>query len=228
MWYNKGSLLREAPFFVFMLKEKMNEEKIKNNVEAAMNAEEFNVLDYLEDQPVGEDSVVVYTNVAKARELHKLLQQRAVIIAERERDVAKEDYDNYSIADELKDTELDPEINEIVEELERTALTFTLRTVAPKLIRAIEKHAEAVADKEWSYKEQEQHQLKTTADILSRAIVSVRRGDGAVDNSEWNAEKLLKMEESLYQEQGRVLIGALQDIVYTGQVFEDALTVDFS
>ncbi len=206
----------------------MNEEKIRSNVDAALNVETFNVLEYLEDQPVATDEVTIYTNVSKARALHKLMEERAVILAERHRAIENDDYGDLSIADATEDTDLDDEINGVIAELERTALTFSMKTVAPALIRAIEKSAEAKAQSDWTIKERESHQQKTTADILSRAIHSVTRGDGAVDLSSWDAQRLIKLEEALYTEQAQRLISALYDMVYTGQVFEEALTVDFS
>lgn len=212
----------------FYVKEEMNEEKIRSNVDAALNVETFNVLDYLEDQPVATDEVTIYTNVSKARALHKLMEERAGILAERNRAIENDDYGDLSIADAAEDTDLDDEINGVIAELERTALTFSMKTVAPALIRAIEKSAEAKAQSDWTIKERESHHQKTTADILSRAIHSVTRGDGAVDLSSWDAQRLIKLEEALYTEQAQRLISALYDMVYTGQVFEEALTVDFS
>ena len=206
----------------------MNEEKIRSNVDAALNVETFNVLDYLEDQPVATDEVTIYTNVSKARALHKLMGERAVILAERHRAIENDNYGDLSIADATEDTDLDDEINGVIAELERTALTFSMKTVAPALIRAIEKSAEAKAQSDWTTKEQEDHLQKKTADILSRAIHSVTRGDGAVDQSTWDATRLIKLEEALYTEQAQRLISGLYEMVYTGQVFEEALTVDFS
>lgn len=206
----------------------MNEEKIRATVESALDVETFDVLDYLEDQPVARDEVTIYTHVGKARELHKLMEQRAEIIAERRRNEENEIYNDLSIADAAEDTELDDDINAIIDELEKTKLVFSLKTVAPALVRAIEKSAEAKAQHDWTAKEQEQHRQKTTADILARAIDHVTRGDGAVDSSDWTAARLLQLEEKLYEQQAAALIGAAYEIVYTGQVFEEALTVDFS
>lgn len=205
----------------------MNEEKIRNYVDEALDVETFNVLDYLENQPVATDEVKIYTHVGNSRKLSQLLKERNEIIALRKAKAQHEDYSDLSIADEDLDTELDDEINALIEELEKTALTFKMKSVAPALVRAIEKSSEAKVQSDWSAKEQELHRQRTTADILSRAIDGVYRGDGAVDNSEWNAQRLLKLEEALYAEQSQRLISALYEMVYTGQVFEEALTVDF-
>lgn len=205
----------------------MNEDTIRNNVDAALNVESFNVLDYLEDQPVATDEVTIYTHVGNSRRLKQLLEERGEILAIRRAKADRDDYSDLSIADEELDTELDEDINELIAQLDKTALTFKMQTVAPALIRAIEKAAEAKAPSDQTHKEQELSRQKTTADILSRAIVEVVRGDGAVDASAWTADRLLKLEEALYAEQAQRLISALYDMVYTGQVFEEALTVDF-
>lgn len=228
MWYNKGSLPnRGGSLFVFEVKEVMNEDKIHSNVEAALNAEEFDVLNYLEDQPVATDVVKIYTHVGDSRRLKQLAEQRDEILYARKAKAQRDDYSDLSIADEDQDTELDDEINEILERLEKTALIFHMKTVAPALIRAIEKAAEAKAQSDWTHVQAELHRQRTTADILARAIDHVERGDGAVDPNAWTADRLLKVEESLYAEQAQRLISALYEMVYTGQVFEEALTVDF-
>ena len=100
----------------------MNEEKIRSNVDAALNVETFNVLDYLEDQPVATDEVTIYTNVSKARALHKLMEERAVILAERRRAIENDDYGDLSITDAAEDTDLDDEINGVIAELERSGI----------------------------------------------------------------------------------------------------------
>lgn len=205
----------------------MNEDKIRNNVDTALDVETFDVLAYLEDQPVATDEVKIYTHVGNSRKLKQLMDERNQILALRKTKAQHDDYSDLSIADEDQDTELDDEINDLIAELEKTALTFKMRTVAPALIRAIEKSAEAKTQTDWTVKEQELHRQKTTADILSRAIDGVTRGDGAVDNSGWDAKRLLKLEEALYEQQATRLISSLYDMVYTGQVFDEALTVDF-
>ena len=206
----------------------MNEETVRNFVDDALDVETFDVLAYLEDQPVATDEVKIYTHVGDSRKLKQLLDDRNEIIAIRRAKAEHDDFSDLSIADEDLDTELDDDINELIAKLDKTALTFQMKTVAPALIRAIEKAAEARAQSDWTVREQELHRQKTTADILSRAIERVVRGDGAVDSSPWDAKRLLKLEEALYAEQAQRLISGLYDMVYTGQVFEEALTVDFS
>lgn len=205
----------------------MNEEKIQDNVSKALNPETFDVLAFIEEQPVATDEVTIYTNVSKARALHKLVLERNEILATRRAKLDKDDYSALALTDNEQDTELDDDINAIIEELERTALTFKLKTVAPALKRAIEKASEAKTQKDWTEQELTRHSERTQADILSRAISSVTRGDGAVDLSDWDADRLLKLEEALYSEQAQQLITALYEMVYTGEVFSEALTVDF-
>lgn len=205
----------------------MNEEKIRDNVDKALDVKTFNVLDYLEDQPVARDEVEIFTHTAKARQLHKLMNERTEILAQRRIGERETDTSGLSIVDLEEDTELDDEINELLKELRKTAVTFSLKTVAPKLIKAIEKEGEAKAKASWTDDQKEKHRQKTLAKILARSIDSVKRGDGAVDETEWDADRLLQLEEALYVEQAQQLISALYDIVYTGRVFDESITVDF-
>lgn len=205
----------------------MTEEKIIAAVEEALNPTTFDVLSYVEDEPQAEDEIKIYVGKAGSRKLANLLADRRAILAERKKQVAKEDYSDLSIAEADEDTELDPEINELIKELDKTALTFKIQTVAPKLVRAIEKSYAAKRKSSWDQERKDAHAQKGTADILSRAIKSVTRGDGAVDPTPWTPERLIELEDNLYAEQGQRLVGALYDMVYTGQALEDALTVDF-
>lgn len=204
----------------------MTNEKIQELVEEAMNPETFDVLSFISDQPVATDSVTIYTNVAKARKLHHLREQYEEAVAKRKKNTQDGKVDSLSIADDNEEAILDEEINELVEELEKTKLTFKMQTVSPKLVKSIEKKYLATMPKDNAVAEAE-HNRKGNADILSRAISEVVRGDGAVDTSDWDADRLIDLEERLYDVQSTKLFTALYDMVNTGYVFTDALTTDF-
>lgn len=207
----------------------MNEEKIKALVDEAMDTETFDVLEYLEGTPPAHDEVTIYRDVAGSRELDELVKQREAVLLRRRRDAERGvETSTLAIVEADDDTEYDTAINELVDRLEKTALTFKLSTVAPKLVRSIEKSYQAKVKPEWTEEQTTKHIEKRNADVLSRAIVQVSRGDGAIDPTPWTAKRLLELEELLYPQQFERLLSALYDIVYTGQVIEDALTVDFS
>lgn len=205
----------------------MNEEKLKQTLETAYNADEFNVLDYIENQEVGTDEVTVYVNVKKAKELSKLLEQRGELLAERRAARARGDEETLGLDESFEDTEFDDEINELVAELEKTALVFELVTVAPALVRAIDKHYLATKDSNASEEEQQQHEENRVADILSRSISAVRTGKGR-DEKPWDVERLKALEVKLYDPEFAKLASAMYSMVYAGGLFEEVLTADFS
>lgn len=204
----------------------MSEEKIVAAVEEAMNPETFNVLAYLDDQPVATENITIYVDVPKARRLHQLMDERKELVEKRKKDAQSGKSSSLSLVEDDEETEYDDEINELVEALEKTAMHFELQTVAPKLVKSIEKHYAATAPKDNAVA-LEEHNHKKSADVLSRAIKQVTVGSGQVD-ADWSAEKLMDLEDRLYIQQAQRLVSALYDMVNTGYVFDEALTVDFS
>lgn len=197
-------------------------------VEAALNPETFDFLDYLDEQPVAEDSFDIYMHLPSARRLDELMTSRAELLFARREAEKRGEATSLSISDDDEDTEYDDEINELVQKLESTKATFRVQSVAPSLRKAIEKKYQATEDKTWTDEEKAKHSNKRVADILSRAITSVTRGDNAVDSVAWDADRLLKAEDKLYEKQAERLIQNLWNMVYVGDVFDKALTADFS
>lgn len=205
----------------------MNEENIKTNVEQAMDTKTFNVLDYISGAPVATDTVTVYTDVAKARELSKLLAKRDEVLMKRKNPRSDEGTSDLSISDEDEWTEYDDDINKLHEELEQTALVFETQTVAPALIDAMEKESVAKTDPSWTVDQVAKHKERSTAKILAKAIKRVTAVATGETDEDWDADKVLQLEKSLYPEQAQHVIGSLYEIVYTGRVFDEALSVDF-
>lgn len=204
----------------------MSEENVVAAVEGAMNPETFDVLSYLDGQPIAEDKITIYVDVPKARRLHQLMDERKELIERRKNESQSGKSASLSLVEDDEETEYDEEINELVSALEKTAMHFELQTVAPKLVRSIEKHYTATAPSDNAVA-LEDHNHKKNADILSRAIKQVTVGNGQVD-ADWSAEKLMALEDRLYPQQAQRLVSALYDMVHTGYVFDEALTVDFS
>lgn len=213
----------------------MTEKTIAEAVAESMNPEEFDVLDYLDEGRVAEDKVTIYTDLPSARQLAELMAEREQEIAKQRAEAARLAKAGESpvlgldeVPEEDLDTVYDDAINEIVEELEKTKLVFHMKSVAPSLVRAINKNYDAKKEKDLDPIEDAKYEDKRTSDILSRAIDHVVRGDGSVDPKPWDAERLAKAEVKLYSEQSARLLSALYDMVYAGSYFERALTADFS
>lgn len=223
------------PFLLSFHGGNMTEENVSANVEAVLNPETFDVLDYLTNGAVAEDTIGVYTDLASARRLDELVGEREIAIAEKraaERqllEVGKADTLGITeLDDEDEDTVYDDEINALVAELEKTKLVFHMRSVAPSLVRAINKSYDAKKEKGLSAEDEALYEDKRTADILSRAITAVELGDGTLDSAKWDAARLQKLEEVFYKEQSARLFNALFDMVYAGSYFDKAITADFS
>lgn len=207
----------------------MNVEKITQKLETAPDAAEFDVLGYLEDEvPVADDTVTVYVDLKNARRLHQLIADRHNLIVQRQKDRQAGKAETLSIDESDEDTEYDDEINSLLEELEKTALTFHLKSVAPALRKAIDKHYVAVEDKDWDEDQKAQHNADRISDILSRSIDFVVRGDGAEDRTPWDKDRFTALETKLHEKEFERLMSATWDMVYVGDVFEQAINADFS
>ena len=220
----------------------MTESAIAESAAKAMNPETFDVLDYLENGDIAQDTVSIYTHKQSARDLAELVAQREAEIANRreaERRLAAKGGEQILGLDEApagddEDTEYDDAINELVAKLEETKLVFHMKSVSPVLTRAINKSydakkKEAKAEKpEWSAEDEAKYEDTRTFDILSRCIDYVSRGDGSEDRTPYDGTRLSKLEERLYKEQKDRLLNALYDMIYLGSYFDQALTADFS
>lgn len=200
-------------------------------VEEKLNSpEDFDVFAYIDEQPLAEDEVVIATNGKAVGEMVKLLNLRDAELEVRA-EMAKQmkDVEYLSIADEDQDTEYDERINELTEIIAETSLTFEMQSVAPTLVKAINKSYTAKEKSIESEEEKEAHKERREADILRRAIKAVRTGDGSKRSTkEWTVEDILDLDNRFHPEQGAKLITALYNIVYMGQAFDQALTPDFS
>lgn len=206
----------------------MNEEKIKEYVEEALNPEEFDILDYLDDAPLAQDTVSIYMDVQKSRELSRLMAERQEVIRKARESEQKGKVEVLGLDETADDdTEYDEAINELVEELEKTKMTFHMKSVAPALVRAIDKSYLAKRKEDMTEEESAKYDDKRASDILSRAIDYVVVGDGRKDTKEWTGERLADLEKRLYSEQADRLISSLYDMVYAGHYLEQAITADF-
>lgn len=209
----------------------MTEEEMVSAVEEKLNSpEDFDVFAYIDEQPLAEDEVVIATNGKAVGEMVKLLNLRDAELEVRA-EMAKQmkDVEYLSIADEDQDTEYDERINELTKIIEETSLTFEMQSVAPTLVKAINKNYTAKEKSAETEEEKERLKERREADILRRAIKAVRTGDGGKRSTkEWTVEEILDLDNRFHPEQGAKLITALYNIVYMGQAFDQALTPDFS
>lgn len=216
-------------------------ENTEQKITEAMNPEEFDVLDYLENGDIAQDTVTIYTSKQGARDLAELRAQRNAVLEERyaaQRRRAAQGKEEVLGLDESPsdddDTEYDDAINEIVAKLEETKIVVHMKSISPVLVRAInnnydaKKKAARAEKADWSAEDEAKFEDTRTFDILSRAIDYIVRGDGAEDRTPYTGDRLASLEERLYKEQKDRIMNALFDMVYLGSYFDQALTADFS
>ena len=206
----------------------MSNEKIQSIVEEAANTEEFDIFEYIDNQPIGKDTHKVYVDVAGAIELRRLLAKRAEYLAEKRALDRQGKGEPLGLDEAFEDTEFDDDVNRLVEHLEKTAMTFNLRTVAPALRRAIVKKYEAKQDDNWDEEKKTEHRNKLNAEVMGKAIESVTLPDGRTDSKPWTATRVQKLETEIYEDDFQDLVAATLPMIHSGAVFEEVLTADFS
>ena len=206
----------------------MSNEKIQSIVEEAANTEEFDIFEYIDNQPIGKDTHKVYVDVAGAIELRRLLAKRAEYLAEKRALDRQGKGEPLGLDEAFEDTEFDDDVNRLVEQLEKTAMTFNLRTVAPALRRAIVKKYEAKRDDNWDEEKNAEHNNKLNAEIMGKAIESVTLPDGRTDSKPWTPARVQKLEAEIYEDDFQELMAATLPMIHSAAVFEEVLTADFS
>lgn len=203
-------------------------DEVQAAVTEAMNPEEFDVLDYLDELPVARSTVDIYTHLGDSRRLAELMDERARTLLERREAERRGEATGLAISDEDEDTEYDDEINELVARLEKSKMVVHIQSVSPETRKAIDARYREEAQDDWDAETRTQHDNRRVAEILSLAIEYVVLGDGRRDTKVWDADRLMKAEVKLYEAQSKRLVSNLWNMVFTGDVFEQALTADFS
>lgn len=186
-------------------------------IEEATDSEEFDVLDFAEEVGLPTHTHTLYTNARSARRLDEILE------AEKAR--AKRDKDAvHGLDDDLGYTDED-EVTALREELEKTAIVFELRGLAPAAQKAIEAKVRAT---KWSETDNDQSEYWTeyNLQIISKSIVSASRG-GREDTKAWTTERVAKLGEKVYDVEYGKLIQAATELTFVGAVFDRVVTADF-
>lgn len=197
--------------------------EVPDAVEDGLKADTFDVLEFIAGASLPTDEVTVYTDRAAAHRLNVLLEE--------EEANKPQEADTLSLADDyVSYSEHEEEITALYEALEKTALTFELKGLAPALVEAIER--EKIA--------KHNHSLDDLADneyfddyyytLVAKTISGVRRGDGAVNNAPWTVEQVNKLmsTEGLHATQQGILLNAVIVLNFNAKLFQNAVTPDFS
>jgi len=217
------------------LTEETLDQHVVDTVTEKLDPETFDIFSYIEQESVADDTVDIYVNTQKSMRLTELMNERNGELARRREAEKRGDSSGLSLADDDEDTEYDTEINQLVEDLEKSKLVFTVQTVAPALRKAIEKSYLATQPKKSGDQTDEEfaeavarHANDRLADVLARAIKSVALGDGTPVPGDWDKVKLQRLEHELHAPQSKRLIDKLWEMVNIGHVFDEAINADFS
>lgn len=191
-----------------------------------MQAEEFNLLDALQEVSYPTGSVTVYTNGALAKELNEAIADREALVALEEKQDAK------SLSNpELSD--IDVLIEELKAKIHSSGLTFHMRGVAPAVKRAIAKKARAKFKVSKTADEFEKNEMWleendwTTYEIIAHAIVKVVNAKGAEDKRAKKNEDVRKLAEILAESEFQKLDLLCAKLSSASHLFSESLDADF-
>lgn len=198
---------------------------IEEAIEAATAEDTFDVLAFVKGAATPEDDVTVYTDADAAMRTAKSL------IAEKAKREAKENNDEYSLADDYDDEDTavlsEEELEELHERLLNSAITFHVKGLAPAALKALEKSLQAKLD----YKEgraNPEYDEALERELISRSIVRVTNAAGAVSNAAWTVEQVSELTDNLYPSELNKLFVAVAQINYVAAIFDRAVSADFS
>lgn len=200
----------------------------------------FDLATWLDDAQTPEDTVVIYRDGVRLRELKELTdfvqgvdEMRAI---NQKKDKRAEPT---SIADEADD-KADAAREQIVilrEELAKTALTFHLKGMSPGEREILSKSIAGKLKKKAPTEDEDGHaggvdhpdfQAKFTFDLVARSIVKIVNAHGAVDDKKKKASDIELMKSKLGAAEWVRLSNAVYDITYMAYDVDKLINSDFS
>lgn len=171
-----------------------------DNVETATAPTTFSVMSFIQETAYPEGVVTIYTDVVAAKELLRLNTRRAEL-------------EKTSLEEAEK---LTPQIAEMLERAEKSALTFNLRGYAPGVVQQItSKHSDEEAENGADY------------ELVAKAIITVKNSEGAVDEHFWSPEEVEVLRGRLAEGQWLKLLSAVADVLFNAAVFDRAVDAGF-
>lgn len=171
-----------------------------DNVETATAPTTFSVMSFIQETAYPEGVVTIYTDVVAAKELLRLNARRAEL-------------EKTSLEEAEK---LSPQIAQMVERAEKSALTFNLRGFAPGVVQQI-------IDK---YKNEE-NENAADAELVAKSIITVKNAEGAVDEHFWTADEVNMLRGRIAEGQWLKLLAAVADVLFNAAVFDKTVDAGF-
>lgn len=215
----------------------MSEELVKEanaKVEELKAEESFDLADVLKGASYPTDEVSIFLDGEKAHELNVVLEEISELSRQALQYTAG---NNGGVADSPEKEELDEQIEELevrqkelIADVLKSRLTFTVRGAAPEQWKLIikkwtrkSKKAEDIEDEQeridWANE-------KIDAELLSKTIVKIVTADGKVQNSGITQEKVEALRGTVLQSEFAKLQEAANALTFANGLFHNAIASD--
>lgn len=200
----------------------------EKTLDELLAADTFDVLDFVRAAILPEDTVTLFTDYDAGLKLTRLLAAEKKAHKEAEESKKRNPAEALSIGDDYPEDH-EEEINNLNARIEKSALTFALRGLAPAAKTAIEQNLKATknyseADGADNNEFWEAYNLKLIAD----SIRSVTNSAGKINDKKWTPEQVKSFAESIHPEEYVKLMAAAQQLTFTSELFDSRVTADFS
>lgn len=179
----------------------------------------FNVFDFVKKTNTPTLTVTIYTDADAALKLYDLKQKQGAL-EQKNKDLAE-------VFDITDDTDFTYEIDELLEQINETALKFTVKGLAPKALDAFNKSFEA-KNGDLKDSDQEAYNVSFNNSLVAKSLVSFETPDGQVIDRKWTADEVAQLTEDLYISEASKLYSTTARANYVGAVFDAAVSADFS
>lgn len=224
----------------------MSIEQIEAKVEELKAPETFDVRAALSGQTYPTQKVKVFVNAALAHEMNVLAEDAARL--RWEADKLMKDYDGIAqpegYVEKIEDAEAaEARVAELLAEVQRSAMTFTLRGLAPAQFRLIDKKwrkhikppvrknyaPDADGEEEYELEIFERNMARNESvnhDCIASSIVKVENAAGQADTSVWKHDDVKNLFDTLLETEYEKLRLAFQDMTFAHTLFNKAIEED--
>lgn len=210
------------------------EETVQGHVEEMKTEETFDLAEAVAGTVYPTDDVTVFTNAKAAHELNVLLQEvhnLGIDSANRKAASTAMVGDPEADAIDAQIEELQERQKELITVIRDSALTFHLRGIAPKLSEAIVNSWEAKIkptskSEEDMIEAQNARNNKINAEVVSKSIVKVVNGKGAVSKAAVTVEQAEDFRGSFPTGEWEKLLTAANALSYARNMFSNVIAAD--
>jgi hypothetical protein len=176
---------------------------VETAVTQAQAPGEFDVLSFISGTAYPTETVKVYTDAKSATDLLNANQKRL----DMDKSDEKSDY-----------TDIDSKIEELIQKIESSALTFELRGMPPGVTQEIYNFAEDAED----------NVVRTAENkLIAATIVSVTNAQGSRDGRIWDGEAVDGLRKFLKEGEFGKLVKGVVNVNFNAAVFDQATDAGF-